>query len=126
MIPIKKILAPIAFDHAPSESLDYAVQLAHQLGASVCVVHVYPIPVYSFPEGVLITSAEMAAQLSEVAQKHLDDAVASRQGRGVKLSSLLVTGNAWEEIGKIAKSENFDLIVMGTHGRRGMSRALFG
>jgi nucleotide-binding universal stress UspA family protein len=124
--PIKKILAPIAFDHPSVESLDYAVQLAGQLGASVRVLHVYPIPVYSFPEGALVTSAEAATRLSEVAQQRLDDAVNPRQGRGVELSSLLVTGNAWEEIVQVAKREGSDLIIMGTHGRHGLPRAFLG
>ena len=126
MLPIKKILAPIAFDQAESDSLDYAVRLANQVGAAVCVLNVYPIPQYSFPDGTIITSAQLAAQLSETAQKHLDEAVKTRQGRGVELSSVLVTGNPWEEIVRVAKSENADLVVMGTHGRRGMSRALLG
>jgi nucleotide-binding universal stress UspA family protein len=126
MLPIKKILAPIAFDHPSTESLDYAVQLAGQLGASVRVLHVYPIPVYSFPEGTLVTSAEVATRLSELAQQHLDEAVKRRQGKGVELSSLLVTGNAWEEIVRVAKNESCDLIIMGTHGRHGLPRAFLG
>ena len=125
MPPIKKILAPIAFDQ-PSHSLDYAVALAAQLGATVCVVHVYPIPVYSFPDGALITSPDLAAKLSAAAQKNLDAAVASRKERGVELSSLLLEGNPWEEIVAAAKKENADLVVMGTHARRGVTRALLG
>ena len=126
MLPIKKILAPIDFDHFSNQSLDYAVKLAARLHATVHVIHVYPIPAYSFPDGALITSAELAVRLSETAQKHLDLAVASQQGHGVELSTALLTGNPWEEIGKVAKTEHADLIVMGTHGRRGMARAILG
>jgi nucleotide-binding universal stress UspA family protein len=126
MFPIKKVLAPIDFDQSFDDSLDYAVNLAAQLGATVCVIHVYAIPVYGFPDGAIITSAELATRLSEAAQKHLDAAVDSRKGRGVELSSVLVTGNPWEEISTVAKSEKADLIVMGTHGRRGVARALLG
>ena len=126
MVSIKKILAPIDFDPPHSESLAYAVDLAAKLGAAVCAIHVYAVPLYSFPDGAIITSAELATRLSETAQKHLDAAVESYKGRGVEISSLLLTGNPWEEIGKVATSEKADLIVMGTHGRRGMSRALLG
>jgi nucleotide-binding universal stress UspA family protein len=126
MLPVKKVLAPIAFDETENTSLDYAVTLAAQLGATVAIVHVYSIPVYGFPEGALITSPEVAAKLSEAAQKHLDAAVSSRKGRGVEISSVLREGNPWEEIVNIAKSEKADLIVMGTHRRRGVSRALLG
>ncbi len=126
MLPIKKILAPIAFGEPTEPSLDYAVALAAQLGATVCVVHVYPIPVYAFPDGALITSPDLAARLSEAAQKNLDGAVAKRKGRGVDLSSVLLEGNPWEEIVAAAKRENADLVVMGTHARRGVSRAILG
>jgi|SRR5579859_6545251 len=126
MQTIKKILAPIAFDDTSSGSLDYAIQLAKQLGATVCIVHVYPIPLFSFPDGTLITSPDVATQLSEVAQRHLDEAVRLRQGQGVELSSLLVNGNPWEDIVVVAEREKADLIVMGTHGRRGVTRALLG
>jgi nucleotide-binding universal stress UspA family protein len=44
----------------------------------------------------------------------------------VELSAALLSGNPWEEIGKVAKTEHADLIVMGTHGRRGMARAILG
>jgi nucleotide-binding universal stress UspA family protein len=126
LVPIKKILAPIAFDQSQSDSLDYAIQLAKQLGATVCVLHVYAIPLYSFPDGTLITSAEFATKLSETAQKFLDEVVKAHQGRGVDLSSVLATGDSSEEIVRVAKAENVDLIIMGTHGRHGMSRALLG
>jgi nucleotide-binding universal stress UspA family protein len=126
MLRIQKIVAPVDFDPASGEALDHAVQLAARFGASVCAVHVYAIPVYGFPDGAIITSPELAAKLSEVAQKHLDDAVAARQGRGVPLTGLLLTGDASEEIVKAAESEKADLVVMGTHGRRGMARALLG
>src|SRR5262245_18107795 len=126
MFPIKKILAPIAFDHEGSGALDYAVQLARQLGASVCAIHAYHIPVYGFPDGVLITSADLATKLSEAAQKHLDAAIAARTGRGVEISSVLITGNPWDEIINVAEREHAELIVMCTHGRHGVSRALMG
>jgi nucleotide-binding universal stress UspA family protein len=126
MVPVKKILAPIAFDQGGKNALEYAVRLAAQLGAAVRAVHVYPIPVYGFPDGALITSADLAAKLSAEAQKQLDAAVASQSGRGAEISGVLLTGSPWEEIVQTALKENADLIVMGTHGRRGVSRALLG
>jgi nucleotide-binding universal stress UspA family protein len=123
---IKTILAPIAFDQPGQDSLDYAVKLAAQLGASVCALHVYTIPVYGFPDGVVVTSPELAARLSESAQAHLDAAVDSQKKHGVKVSSVLVTGNPWEEIVEVARARKANLIVMGTHGRHGLAHALLG
>ena len=123
---IKTILAPIAFDQPGQDSLDYAVRLAARLGASVCAVHVYTIPVYGFPDGVVVTAPELAARLSEAAQAHLDAAVDAQKRHGVKLTSVLVTGNPWEEIVEVARARKADLIVMGTHGRHGLPRAIMG
>ena len=126
MPSIKTILAPIDFSEISSRSLDYAVDLAREVKAAVSVVHAYEIPVYAFPEGAVITPASVAAELADKAQKSLDAAVAARRGRGVEISGTLTNGNAREEILRLAKQCKADLIVMGTHGRRGLPRAILG
>jgi len=123
---IATILAPIDFSETSMQALDYAVDLAAKVGATVKVVHVYQIPLYSFPDGVIVAPAELAAELSDKAQKNLDTTVAARKNRGVEISGLLVSGVSWEEISDLASKSQADLIVMGTHGRHGIQRALLG
>lgn len=126
MLTIKKILAPIDFTETSAHALDYAVDLAVAVGAAVSVVHVYQPLVYSFPDAVLVAPPETAAKISDKAQQMLDEAVKSRQKRCPAISSILLNGAAWEEIVRWAKEQNADLIVMGTHGRRGLPRAILG
>jgi nucleotide-binding universal stress UspA family protein len=126
MRSIKKILAPIDFTEASKQSLDCAMSLAAALGAVVSVVHVYQIPVYSFPDGAIVASAEFATRLSETAQKNLDAVVSGCKGRGVPVIGVLVTGSPAEEIIHVAEREGADLIVTGTHGRHGLGRMLLG
>ena len=126
MPSIKKILAPIDFSEVSNRSLDYAIELAAQMKAAVWVVHVYEIPVYVFPEGSIITPPAEAAELADRAQKSLDAAVSARRDRGVEISGTLTNGSPREEILRLAKEGNVDLIVMGTHGRRGLPRAILG
>jgi nucleotide-binding universal stress UspA family protein len=126
MPTIKRILAPIDFSEVSNRSLDYAVDLAAQIKAAVSVVHVYEIPVYGFPDGAIITPPDVAANLADRAQKSLDAAVAAHKDRGVEISGTLTNGSPREEILRLAKEGNADLIVMGTHGRRGIPRALMG
>jgi nucleotide-binding universal stress UspA family protein len=126
MTSIKKILAPIDFSEVSNRSLDYAVDLAAQINAAVLVVHVYEIPVYGFPEGAIITPPDVAADLADRAQKSLDAAVSARRQRGVEISGTLSNGSPREEILRLAKECHADIIVMGTHGRRGLPRALLG
>jgi nucleotide-binding universal stress UspA family protein len=126
MTSIKRILAPIDFSETSFRSLDYAVDLATQLGAAVSVVHTYEIPMYSFPDAAVITRPEIAAELADKAQKGLDEVVNARRSRGVDISGKLTNGDAREEILRLAKESRADLIVMGTHGRRGLARAVLG
>ncbi|HEX9295401.1 MAG TPA: universal stress protein [Polyangiaceae bacterium] len=126
MLSIKRILVPTDFNETSDRALDYAVDLAAKFKAAVSVLHAYQVPVYSFPDGAIITSAEIAARLSDAAQKALDRTVAKHQHPGLEISGILTTGVAWEEVCRVATELKADLIVMGTHGRRGLQRALLG
>ena len=126
MRPIKKILAPIDFTEASNASLDYAMSLAAALGAIVSIVHVYQIPVYGFPDGAIVTSSKMATELSEKAQQNLDNVVQAHKRRGIPVVGILVNGFASEEIVRLAEIDKADLIVIGTHGRHGLSHAILG
>jgi nucleotide-binding universal stress UspA family protein len=126
MVSIKKILVPIDLGETSNHALDYAIDLAKALGASVTVAHSYVIPVYAFPDGAIISSPELAAKLSDAAQKNLDAAVNARKERGVEITSILTNGVPSDEVTRLAQELRADLIVMGTHGRRGLPRALLG
>jgi nucleotide-binding universal stress UspA family protein len=74
-----------------------------------------------------VATADIAARIQEAAKKGLDAAVSARQGRGgVKIETMLREGAAHEEIKSVAESSHADLIVIGTHGRKGLARALLG
>jgi nucleotide-binding universal stress UspA family protein len=126
MMTIKKIMVPIDFTQTSTHALDYAVDLAIVLGASVSVLHVYQPLVYSFPDTVLVAPPDVATKISDKSQQMLDEAVNSRRQRCPAISGILLNGSAWEEIGRSAAEQNADLIVMGTHGRRGLPRAILG
>jgi nucleotide-binding universal stress UspA family protein len=68
----------------------------------------------------------MASRIINAAQKALDDLSAKYVGRKVKLDAFLEQADPREAVLAAAKKVNADLIVMGTHGRRGIVRALIG
>ena len=68
----------------------------------------------------------MATQLATAAQGGLDALLESRKSTGLAITAVLRDGVAWEEINDVAKLVEADLIIIGTHGRRGLSRALLG
>lgn len=126
MLQIRRILVPVDFSEKSERSLDYAIELAKKFESRITLVHAYEIPVYGFTDATLVATPDLAARLSDAAQKTLDELVESRRDRGVPIEGVLRNGVAWEEIAAVAKQIHADLIVIGTRGRRGLARALLG
>jgi nucleotide-binding universal stress UspA family protein len=124
---IQHILVPHDFSETAEKAFDFALDLADKLGARLTVLHAYEIPTYAFPEGPVLT-VEMMAQIERAAATAIDGVIsrASRKSPGVKVKSELRQGAAWREIDQAAIDLKADLIVLGTHGRRGLARALLG
>ena len=86
----------------------------------------YELPVVGFPDGVLLPNAEIASRIVTWAQSELDACVAKRSESSVSITPILRQGDHPREVLSVAEEVVADLIVMGTHGRRGLSRALIG
>lgn len=89
-------------------------------------MHSYEIPIIGFPDGALVATAEVASRIADASRSALEGTVEKHRGRGVPIESVLREGVAWEEIEAVADEIDADLIVIGTHGRRGLARALLG
>jgi nucleotide-binding universal stress UspA family protein len=126
MGPIQRIVVATDFSELADTVVDQALDLAKQLGASLTLVHAYEIPIYGFPDGVLVAPADVAASISSAAQSSLDAIAKRHESAGVTLKTVLRNGPPWDEINAVAAAEKADLIVVGTHGRRGLARALLG
>jgi nucleotide-binding universal stress UspA family protein len=126
MVTLRQIVVPVDFTETSDKALAYAIEFARTMNASITVMHAYQIPVYGFPDGAYITTADVAAQISSAAQGRLDALVESVKPSNVPVTGLLRNGVAWEEINAVAAEVKADLIVIGTHGRRGLARALLG
>ena len=126
MPSIKIILVATDFTDLADHATSYAVDLARQLDARVTLLHAYEIPVYGFPDGTLIATADVAAKISIAAQTAMDALVQKHKASGVPVTSMVTDGPTVDEVNRVAQELNADLIVVGTHGRRGLSRALLG
>jgi nucleotide-binding universal stress UspA family protein len=117
----KTILFPTDFSPSSEVSLRYATSLARDAGARLLIVHVEE-PEVSYGGGEFYVGAlpnegpDLAKMLEQV--KPTDPAV-SYEHR-------LLSGEPSHEIVNLAEQENADLIVLGTHGRTGLSRLLMG
>lgn len=125
MLP-KSILVPTDLSEGAEEALDYACELARKLDATIHLVNVIGIPALGVPElGVALTATVIDSMIADN-QKAIDE-LAARKCAGSNLGQVLLkTGDARDVINQTALEVGADLIVMGTHGRRGVSRALLG
>ncbi len=123
---IERILVPHDFSETADAALAMALDLAEKMRARVTILHAYEVPTYVFPESVVAT-AELVGQIRGAAEEALA-ALKERTQRpgGVQVDTVLRQGVAWSEINRAAKELGTDLLVMGTHGRRGVARALIG
>lgn len=122
----RNILVPVDFSPHSEQALDYAIDLAAKLDATVHILNVIPIPALGVPElGVALTSS-VIDQIVHDNQTALDKLVEARAGKAKLAEPLLRTGDARDMILHTIEEVNADLVVMATHGRRGVARALLG
>jgi nucleotide-binding universal stress UspA family protein len=128
MSPITRILVPVDFSEQSRAALDYAASLARLSGASIDLLHVWEIPTFE-PPGPII--AEMRQTLWEASQSNAEQALSAFRDaaskRGIEIrGSRAIAGTPSNAIVDAAKAGHHDLIVIGTHGRTGLSRMLIG
>jgi nucleotide-binding universal stress UspA family protein len=122
----RNILVPIDFGDASNAALDFAVDLVEGTDAKVYVLHTFEVPIVGLPDAIATATAELTSRIVDAAQRALDDAAARYKDRKVRVKTLLKRGDAREVILAQAREVDADLICIGTHGRRGIARALIG
>jgi nucleotide-binding universal stress UspA family protein len=123
----KRILCPVDFSSFSGIALDEAVELAHTLGAELCVMHAYQNPAYVLPmAGYVGPTSDVVAQIRKQLHIELDELVKEPRKRGVAVQTVVLEGVAYKVIVDYASEWFADLIVMGTHGRTGLSHVFAG
>lgn len=124
---IKRILVPVDFSAASRAALWRASELAAALGASIELLHVLELP----PLHVMASEAyvplplEYREEVKRHAERHLEDWLSTASVPST-VHRALREGKPFVEITQHARERGIDLIVMGTHGRGGMSHLLLG
>jgi len=129
-VRIKKILVPFDFGEPAAHALAFAQKLAPTFGASVEALYVVPyIPGAALPlpeMGALPLAARPVEDLVDEAKTRMHAALATEDESHRYLRKTVRVGEPRDEILRLAEAEDVDLIVMGTHGRKGASRMLLG
>jgi nucleotide-binding universal stress UspA family protein len=124
---IKSILFPTDFSEGSAEALKYAVEFANRYGAKLYVLHViYDVAKAS---GWYVPHVSMDAiykDIQEGAKKELDNFGVNELGGLKNIERIVQTGVPYQEIMNCAVKNKIDMIIIGTHGRTGIDRILFG
>jgi len=121
---VKTILVPTDFSAGAETALDHAAALAKSFDAKLIVLHVIETFTYTMTEALQVVNVYQVVKTA--VEPALDEIVQDLKRDRVTASRLLVQGKADQEIVAQAKKARADLIVMGTHGRRGVSHAFMG
>ncbi len=121
----QNILVPIDFSEHAARALDVAIEWGRQLHAGLTLLHV----IQSVDLGPDMMSALPAAHIetleAELTQ-HMKNYLKRVEKAGVKGDFLIAHGAPFYEAIEIVKSKQIDLIIMGSHGRTGLSHMLLG
>ncbi|GAH46139.1 unnamed protein product [marine sediment metagenome] len=127
MREIKKILLPIDFSGASIKILQYAIFLAEKYNAKIFIVSVveYPYTISGVPH--FRPNDEYEEKMIRIAEKNMASFIEENKDlMPVSFESSILFGHAAEKIISYAEMESFDLIIIGTHGHKGLEKMLFG
>jgi nucleotide-binding universal stress UspA family protein len=124
MTRFRRILVPVDFEASSKRALEVAADLALKFDAKLTLLHAWDVPAYSYAN--FYVPGDLWSLLEEAAKKQLGDMLAHTRRRVPHADSVLVNGPAGAEILKAIERENVDLVVIGTHGRQGLSRVFLG
>lgn len=121
---IKRILAPVDGSGLGERGLVYAGNWAKALSAELHVVRVVNLPVMTPEDSLVAYNADVMQSLRDAAEHYLRQLPATT---GVKpASTAVLTGSTASELIGYCEEQGIDLVVMSSHGRRGMMRAVLG
>jgi len=121
MLSIKTILHPTDFSDAADAAFHLACSLARDHGSKLELLYIVTPPTVAYTEGAMLPPTR---DIKDEVWTKLDSIVPT--DAAIEVERCVVEGEPAREILRIANEMGCDLIVMGTHGRRGLTRLLMG
>lgn len=122
----RSILVPTDFSPQATAALEAATELGRRFESKLTLLHVYAAPGLVMPEGfVALGPAELRGLLDAI-EKSLTELRVKTEAPGRTVETHALQGKPAHDICQFALEHGHDLIVMGTHGRTGLSRFLMG
>jgi len=124
-LALKKILFTTDFSRVSEAALPFAVAVARRFGSSIEAVHIFALSELQMcPEAAPIA---VGGPLTQRAESDMADLLRSELFEDVPHDGRVRSGiEVWSEIESLIKSEGFDLVVLGSHGRGGLKQVVLG
>ena len=125
MQEIRQIVVPVDFQSYTDELAEFAVSIANKLAAKLTFFHVVESVVYYadfIPSYLTLNDEENLAH----AQKKMDALIEKSKKNWMGCTGIVKSGDVVDTILEYTKEEGIDLIIMGTHGARGIEKILLG
>ena len=128
MATFSKILFPTDFSGYSNGVLDHALAWAEMFGADVHMLHVVTVHNFDpFNPDLGFPDVDMDVSLHESAKKQMEEIAGYAAGKATNVTREARTGfSPWTEIVNAAAEQEADLIVMATHGRKGLQKLFLG
>ena len=116
---------PTDFGESAARAIEVAIDMATRYQGEVTLFHAWEVPTYSYA-GLEVGNMGLVSAVEEDVRQKLTDLLRSVRSRIPIATATLRSGSAWRAILSMIEEDNPDLVVMGTHGRRGLGRSLLG
>lgn len=125
---IRRVLYASDFSTASRPSLTVAIAIARSVGATLTLVHVMAPIMPPLPEQYLdaVTLDQLEKRVRHWSARRLAGLAAQVRRAGIRVTALLRQGDPADQIVRACRSSRADLVVVGTHGRRGLPKFLLG
>jgi nucleotide-binding universal stress UspA family protein len=127
MIKLKRILVPTDFSESARHALTYGMSFAREYEAELVLLHVVETIAVGYASDLFpVPMAEVFEEISAFAKKELGELGAAARERVSSVREVLVQGKPSVEIMRLADELGVDMIVLGTHGKGMLDKAIFG
>lgn len=123
---IKQILVPTDFSENAQHAVDYAIELAKLCSAKLHLLHTPVIPTYLLMDLSYSPGPEAVTRILNDSQQALDEQAEVVATTGIEFFTAIREGTVHEVIRDYAKEHDVDLVIVGTHGRTGVSKLMYG
>ena len=128
MKDVKRILVPIDFSENSEKIVQYAILMAKKMEASLTLLFVAQSFFETNSDFFVphVPIAELEQDIFESSKKKMAMFVEESMDKSISHDSVVLLGDVAQEILDYVKEKEIDMIVMGTHGYKGLDKLLFG